>query len=869
MGNFRLNTIGEGFLQTLSEYETFVSIASKKKIKSTDRLDFNLNFKHSDSIEKAFDLPFMIVGNGSVKGRYNANESSFGLQADISGILFNNKRFSNTLINLETDTILRKINLEASTQSYESKEDSLNVKLNVQTIEKGLNLSVGLSNKTPQMHVSGKLAADVYPEFDKKNKPERIEINIQPGELEINNQQFKLSPSQVSLFLTEEKYRIRNFSLAHSDTEYLKIEGDVSENSSDSLKLNISRFQLKTLSDIFKVSTNLNGEANGEIIFKQLLTTPFISTKGFSVKDINIEGEKIGTMNLISGWNNEVQGLIFKIDLVRDSIRSLTVTGRAFPQKDRIQADIDIHKIPLDWLTPFTAGTLFGLRGELGASVKVTGSMKTPELAGILFVNDANIGISMLNTQYRISDTIRITHQQIDIDNLRITDENNQTAFLNGNIRHQHGTSFDPQLKLIFKNFLVLNNALQTDSLFYGNLRINGDVNITSKEKNIELDARLTNSSNSVIMITVPETAEEARRYNSITFINTGEDSVQTSATGSRTLTTSTLPVKLNVSLIVDPGLKLGAVINSQTKDAAIVTGTGNIDFSYDMNDSKRTLFGTYTIKEGNSTLSLKNITKKSFSIREGGTLTFRGDPMSTAFNITAVYSTRADLATLDKNFENIMSTTRIPVNAVLTVSGDLNKMNLEYDIEFPGEKEEIKRKADRLMYTNDIKIKEVAYLLAFNAFYPVNSSQSRNTETDLWASLASSTITSQLNHLLSGVLNENWSIGTELHTSDRNLSDVEMDVNVSTRLFDDRVTVSSNIGYRNASTVEDNNNFTGDFDIRLKLTKSGNVILRAYDVTNNQYFEKAKRTQGVGIIYKQEAKTFKNLFRKIKSVIK
>lgn len=868
-GNFRLNTIGEGFLQTLSEYETFVFPVSKKSIKSTDQLIFNLNFKKPDSIEKAFELPFAITETGSIKGRYNARESSFGLQADIPGILFNNKKFDNTSINLRTDTILRKINLEASTQSYKTKTDSLNANLNIQTTGKGVNLAINFSDKTPQMYISGKLAADIYPEFDKKNKLQGAEINIQPGEFEINEQQFKLSASQISMFLTEEKYRIRNFSLAHSDIEYLKIEGDISKNSSDSLKLDISRFQLKTLSDIFKLNMNLNGEANGEIILKQLLTTPFVSTKGFSVKDIDIEGEKIGTINLISDWNNEIQGLMFKADLVRDSIRSLTIAGQAFPQKDMLQADINVRKISLDWLTPFTTGTLFGLSGELGASIKVAGSMKTPDLTGILFMNDANIGINMLNTQYKISDTIRISTNRIDINNLRITDENNQSALLNGYIKHQYFTSFDPQLKLNFKNFLVLNNAHQTDSLFYGNLRINGDANITSKEKNIELDARIANSNNSVIMITLPETTEEAQRYNSITFINTGEDSVQTSFTGDRTTTTPILPVKLNISLAVDPGLKLGAIINPQTKDAATVTGTGNIDFSYDMNNSKMVLFGIYTVKDGRCTLSLKNITKKSFSIREGGTLSFKGDPMSTAFNITAVYSTRADLAVLEKNFENIMSTTKIPVNAVLTVSGDFNKMNLKYDIEFPGEKEEIKHRADMLMYSDDIKIKEVAYLLAFNTFFPVNSSQTRNAGAGLWTSLASSTITSQLNHLLSGVLNENWSIGTELHTSDKNLSDMEMDVNVSTHLFDNRMTVNSNIGYRNASTGDNNNNFTGDFDIQLKLTKSGNVILRVYDITNNQYFEKAKRTQGVGVVYKKEARTFKNLFRKIKSVIK
>jgi len=89
------------------------------------------------------------------------------------------------------------------------------------------------------------------------------------------------------------------------------------------------------------------------------------------------------------------------------------------------------------------------------------------------------------------------------------------------------------------------------------------------------------------------------------------------------------------------------------------------------------------------------------------------------------------------------------------------------------------------------------------------------------------------------------------------------MDVNVSTRLFNDRLTVTGNLGYKNNSTT--NTNFTGDFEASYKLTKSGDLVLKMYNVTNDQYYEQALTTQGVGILYKKEAKTFKELFRKIK----
>jgi hypothetical protein len=188
--------------------------------------------------------------------------------------------------------------------------------------------------------------------------------------------------------------------------------------------------------------------------------------------------------------------------------------------------------------------------------------------------------------------------------------------------------------------------------------------------------------------------------------------------------------------------------------------------------------------------------------------------------------------------------------------------MQLKYRIELPNQPDEIQRKLDGLIYTDEIRIKQIAYLLAFGAFAPVNANLVNPGSASVWTSLASSSITSQLNNLLSGVLRENWTIGTDLHSNDSNFSDVDMDVNISTRLFNDRLTFNSTLGYHNNTTQT--NNFTGDFNLEYKLTPRGNVLLQFYNVTNNQYYDKSKAplTQGAGIVYKREGRTFRQLFR-------
>jgi DNA-binding HxlR family transcriptional regulator len=169
----------------------------------------------------------------------------------------------------------------------------------------------------------------------------------------------------------------------------------------------------------------------------------------------------------------------------------------------------------------------------------------------------------------------------------------------------------------------------------------------------------------------------------------------------------------------------------------------------------------------------------------------------------------------------------------------------------------------DGLLYSDDIKVREIAYLLAFGTFMPANSGSMNTGNSSIWTSLASSSITSQLNNLLAGVLSDNWSIGTDLHSNDANFSELDMDVNISTRMFNDRLILNGTVGYHNS--MDQINNFTGDFDLEYKLTPKGNVLLQFYNVTNNRYYDRSRSplTQGAGIVYKREARTFNQLFGK------
>ena len=830
-GAFTYAGIQESIMETFPVFFPDVKRRPENKDPFPANVDFFMAVRDANLLSDILELPEEVPDSALFVGKYKNDGETMTLSAS------------------------------AYTQFMES--DTLQLSIVLANKNNNLSFIFNVDNKSNLYSIDGTIDAEVAFIPRAGSIVPDMDITLNPTVFVLNETLFDLHPAQIEL--RDNRYIVRDFLFDHNNTESLSINGVISDSREDSLKVNISKLQLGTVFSTMKTSVPLLGEVNGEIVAKQLLSTPFILSRGFSVNNILVADNAIGDLNVVSAWSTERRGLALRATLTHENHPQSVVSGYFLPEKDSLSLTATIRDMELQWLNSVTAGTLYGLDGSVNADIKMSGSAKDPTIGGVVYFDKAKVGITLLNTMYSINDSIYLSPNLIELKRFTVKDENDRPLTLTGKVPHQRFADFNPDLTMTLSNFQVINNQHQTDSLFYGNLRVNGILKVKRDNRDWLVSGDITHSRDSKVMVNIPSAANTAVRYNSITFVNSqGEDLAVLEKEKKRKESTSfSLPLRINVELSIDPSLTVGAVFNPATGDAAQVTGSGSMNFVYDMNNSSVNLFGGYEVRSGKATLSLVNITTKTFTVKEGGRLTFRGDPLMTTFDVTALYSLRADLTALDPSLENIGLAARVPVDCALTASGDLNKMELKYDILLPNEPDEVQRRVQNLLYTDDLMIKEIAYLLAFGSFMPLNKDNTRSSGDSFWTALASSSITSQLNNLLSGVLDENWSIGADLRTSDAHFNDLGMDVNISTRLFNNRLTVNSTLGYSNDPNQTEN--FTGDFDAEYKLNPSGNVVLKVYNVTNNQYYEKAKTTQGVGVVYKRSAKTFKGLFDKFR----
>ena len=127
--------------------------------------------------------------------------------------------------------------------------------------------------------------------------------------------------------------------------------------------------------------------------------------------------------------------------------------------------------------------------------------------------------------------------------------------------------------------------------------------------------------------------------------------------------------------------------------------------------------------------------------------------------------------------------------------------------------------------------------------------------------------MTNSLSSWLSQI-SKDFDIGVR-YTPEDNLTAEELEVALSTQLFDDRLTIEGNLGMYTGSRnnmATGANNIVGDVDITFKLTNR--LSLKAYNHSNlssNYYLYSYEAysdyTQGIGISYSQSFDSIKEVF--------
>ncbi|HRP61058.1 MAG TPA: translocation/assembly module TamB domain-containing protein, partial [Vicingus sp.] len=272
----------------------------------------------------------------------------------------------------------------------------------------------------------------------------------------------------------------------------------------------------------------------------------------------------------------------------------------------------------------------------------------------------------------------------------------------------------------------------------------------------------------------------------------------------------------------------------------------------------------------------LQNVINKRFNLEEGGKISWNGNPLEAELNLTAVYRLRARLYELLASSEDSASAEiykkRTPINLKLNITNTITSPNIGFDIDLPTTDEATKNKVRSSLYVSNQQEniqelnKQVFSLLVLNQFIPPTGGGTAS-----YSNVGSTTSFEMLSNQLSNYLSKistRFDVGFNYRPGDE-ISSQEVELALSTQLFNDRVVIDGNFGVSDNKNLSNNNqntsNFVGDFSIEYKITEDGKLRVKAFNQSNQSSLQRrsSNYTQGIGLFYRKEFDKFSDLFRK------
>ncbi|MFA8301053.1 MAG: translocation/assembly module TamB domain-containing protein [Hyphomicrobiales bacterium] len=648
----------------------------------------------------------------------------------------------------------------------------------------------------------------------------------------------------------------------YSGEQLFSLNGRYSNRVEDTLAFDFKKWDISNFDPITLLyGVNLDGHLDGHIgVFKRNKNDEFVGD--LAIDTLLFNGQKLGKFELSSSFNSIENAVDLSAQIINEgNIGNAKIFGLEgkykSDSKNSLDFDIDLVNMNLVVVNPFLEGIASEIEGLATGKVKLFGSFSKPDLRGGVSVSRTQFRVDYLNVPYSLSGNLQLLPGKVDFNNLILYDSLSNQAQLSGAIMHRYLNDFVFDVRMDFDDMSVFNTTFSQNQLFYGQARATGNMIVKGPLDNIRLDINATSNRGTDVVIPL-NTAADVSENRNIVFINSS-DTTDVKRTNTVDLTGFNINVNLNVT--PDASVLIYLPLNTGNIRA---TGRGDINLGISSN-GEFTIVGDYTIQSGEFAFRLENIISRKFKILEGGRISWAGSPYDANVNIKALYEVKASLAGLGIDLDNNTLGRRILVDCYLGLKNDLFDPDLNFGIKLPNLDERTQQAVFSVIDTTNQTImqQQMFSLLLLSSFSYSNSV----------AGLGSSSlnlISNQLSNWLSQ-LSKDFDVGINYRPGD-DLTSEEVEVALSTQLFDERVIINSNFGVIGNPTTQNTSNIVGDVDVEVKLTKDGRFRVRAFNRSNDNtiyslspYDGVAQNTQGIGLFYTQEFNHFKDLFKKKK----
>ncbi|MBR5781274.1 MAG: translocation/assembly module TamB domain-containing protein [Bacteroidales bacterium] len=872
-GIFNFRNIGNTFKNYVLNYFHINKWGNKGVRLQDEKQEFyvNMNFKNTETLSRLLMPNLKVSDNTNFTATFTSGNYQLYSTLESDTIIFNNIVFKD--LHVKNKTVRKKttVNVNLSELVFKESDEKNPIKLGLDNIALLLdahNDSLFFDlvwDDDSELDVNkGVLGATFLPYKDHGGR-----LHVRSSDVIINDSLWNISPTCYIDF-KKDKITFEEFDI-FSKTQSVNVKGRFPKTSSDTLylrfkDLNISDFDLLTAGK----GIDVDGIINGDLQLSGL-SDKFTFLSNIDIEDIGLNHHLIGDAFLDASWNPQDTSIFIDTEIIREGSteRIMSFIGNYYTSRenDNIDFSLDLNGVDISFVNSFTKGTLSSLKGYINGDILLTGSLKNMVLTGEADLYDGGCKIDYLNTYYNVNPKnyrhnevkpyIKFSENRIDFDDIVLVDTLNNYAVAHGVITHDYLRNFSFDVDATLDNFLAMNMLQEDGSTFYGTAVASGDMKINGPLEDIVMDINAVSMPGTVIDILLTSTS--SINDNFIIFVqkNTEQDTVKT-----------VLPVKnkdkkftFNLNADVSQTAKVNIHLPSNMGNIS-ANGVGNIRLGVASN--QLSLYGDYLINQGIFNFNFQNLVRRNFDIRQGGTITWTGKAGEADINITGSYRTKSSISTLGVEIDSTSLVNNVNVDCILHLQEKLNNPAITFGLDLPNATDDIKNTVFSIIDTTNqaVMSQQIISLLVLGSFSYANTSLY-----SIGASNYYNVLTSSLSSWLSQI-SKDFDIGVR-YTPEDNLTSEELEVALSTQIFDDKLSIEANLGMYTGSRNDvagGASSIVGDLDMTYKITNRLSMKFYNHSNLNSNYYSYSYETysdytQGLGLSYSQSFDNIREIF--------
>ncbi|MFD0794740.1 translocation/assembly module TamB domain-containing protein [Mucilaginibacter litoreus] len=858
-GNYDLATLPSYYKTIAKKY--IPSLKTNITPPKPQNFEFNLTLKNMDPVTAMFMPDLKIPDQGSFVGRFNSDEKTATLNGYIKTIKLGKIVLHDFIIDESTTNEFLGLNLSLNRVDL---TDSLFIKnITVTNFLKNdsLNFNVKLSDKdaTNQLDLYGLV------EFGRDTT---AKLKILPSDVILERQNWKIQ-EQANIRLLDGKTQISGFELSNGQQK-VRINGFVSDSPEDKLKLTFDQFSMSTLNQLTKPSgILLKGELNGDVELNAITKKPGVEA-GLTIDSLTMNQTLVGDVKITSALDNEKGQANAKLNITNHGKETMNVDGAYIIGKkdaeDQLDFDIKMDHTEAIIFEPFIKELVSDLKGTISANVKMTGPPSKPELNGDISLNNTGLTVNYLKTPYIVNNKLTVSNSIVNLDGMVIKDSKKGKADVKGKVDLNNIANPTLDVTLEAHNLLALNTTFKDNHLYYGTAYGSGTFNFSGPIDNMKIDIKASTEEGTIFNIPL-NTSATASEYDFIRYVN-HNDTTQKVIDKKNPFN----GVTLNFDLTVDE-----TTIVRISTDYGVLEGTGQArNLKLNINSlGDFEMFGDFLITSGKFEFTAKDFISKNFTVNQGGTIKWTGNPSNAEINLKAIYEVRTDIAPLytAAGLQSPYGSRQVLVQAELILTKSLLQPNIDFNFTFPVDPSIIDDLGTYLA-DNANRSQQALSIIVRRSFASGTGSNLSNQVLGTAQQAVSEFAFNKLNNFISQ---------SNIKYFDLNIRSFN-DASASLRFWDDRLVINGNL-YSNSGTSDlfntrqsllntDFRTLTKDFEIQYLIRKDGNLRARySYRALNSTTLNtlndqlQQQYVNGLGLVYQRDFDTFgefiRNIFRR------